>query len=110
MLAGFSLLVPLAVVGMDGLQDGLMIGFGPAVERRQDVDPRLPRVQFVEMSTLGRTDKCDQTVALELHFLAGVEIEITHFEGDARAGLALGFVQGIVSGDQAVVNRIAQVG
>ena len=51
----------IAVLRVDGVDDRLVIGFGPAVERGQDVDRRLPDVELVEVPALGRTDQRDQS-------------------------------------------------
>ena len=90
--------------------DGLVVGLGPAVERGQDVGQRVPDVQLVEVAAVAGPDEGDQPVVLEADLLAGVEVEVADLERDPRAGLALGVVEGVVGGDQAAVDRVAEVG
>ena len=55
-------------------------------------------------------DEGDQAVVLEADLLAGVEVEVADLQRDPRAGLALGVVERVVGGDQAAVDRVAEVG
>ena len=69
----------------------------------------VPHVQLVDVPPCAGRTKAISAVVLEADLLAGIEVEIADLERNARAGAALGVVQGVMSGDQAAVDRVPQV-